>query len=269
MAQSSTPTVLEKIIAVKQQEVEENKSKIPTEVIESLVAEQTDFTRGFYNRLYEKAIKKQNAVIAEIKKASPSKGIIREDFDPIAIAKSYEEHGATCLSILTDRQFFKGDESYLDAARENTSLPVLRKDFIIDAYQIFESRAMGADCILLIAACLSHQQMRELTLLAYDLGMDVLVEVHNMAELDKTAGLPIRMLGINNRNLHDFSVDLSITVDLASQVPEEVLIVTESGILNKTDVSIMNASDIYTFLVGETLMRHDSPGAKLQELFYD
>lgn len=265
----STPTVLEKIIAVKHQEIEQSKKEVPLEIVESLIAEQNDFTRGFYNRLYEKISQQQNAIIAEIKKASPSKGIIREDFNPINIAKSYEEHGATCLSVLTDKEFFKGSELYLDQARESTHLPVLRKDFIVDEYQIFESRAMGADCILLIAACLSHQQMRDYSLLAYDLGMDVLVEVHDLKELDKTAGLPLRMLGINNRNLHDFSVDLSITIDLASQIPEEVLIITESGIVTKSDVSIMNASGIFGFLVGETFMRNDSPGQKLKELFYD
>ncbi len=261
------PTILEDIIAEKHREIEARQKSNPVELIENIIVEQNDVPRSFYQSLKRRIDNQQPAVIAEIKKASPSKGVIREDFDPVAIAKSYENAGAACLSVLTDEKFFQGSESYLDAAREATQLPVLRKDFIIDEYQVFEARAMGADCILLIAACLSPEQMFSLTRLAYDLGMDVLVEVHNVEELDKTAGLPIRMIGINNRNLHTFEVDLNTTFELSMLIPDNIMVISESGIADNNDVRLLTSAGIYGFLVGESMMRHDNPGEKLTELF--
>lgn len=261
------PTILEEIISEKQREVQRLQKESPLSLLEHLIAELADQPRGFYQALVGKVNKGENAVIAEIKKASPSKGLICEDFHPVRIAKSYEKHGAACLSVLTDEKFFQGSEAYLGVAREAVALPVLRKDFIIDSYQVYESRAMGADCILLIAACLSHDEMQSLTTLAYELGMDVLIEVHNPAELDKVIGIPVRMIGINNRNLHTFEVDLHTTIELATQLPAELLVVTESGIANKADVNLMNEHGIRSFLVGEHFMRHHEPGEKLADWF--
>lgn len=261
------PTILEKIIAEKYHEIAARSEKLPQELIEHMIAEMEETPRGFHRALADKVAKGDNAVIAEIKKASPSKGVIRENFDPVEIAINYEKHGAACLSVLTDEKFFQGSEAYLDAARDAVKLPVIRKDFIVDAYQVYESRAMGADCILLIAACLTHETMQSLTGLAYELGMDVLIEVHNQAELDKVAGIPVRMLGINNRNLHTFDVDLQTTITLAEQLPKELLVITESGIATKEEVTLMNQHGIHSFLVGESLMRHPKPGEKLAALF--
>lgn len=264
------PSILQEIIEEKYREIKVRREKSPQALIEHLIADSDDIPRGFYQALLAKAANKENAVIAEIKKASPSKGVICEDFDPVRIAKSYQANGAACLSVLTDEKFFQGSEDYLDAAREAVSLPVIRKDFIVDAYQVYESRAMGADCILLIAACLSHQEMADLTALAYELSMDVLIEVHNQAELDKVKGIPVRMLGINNRNLHTFEVDLQTTIRLAQQLPDnpsELLVITESGIATSDDVALMNAHHIHGFLVGESMMRHSNPGEKLAQLF--
>ncbi len=261
------PSILEKIVAEKQQEVAQRSRKMPIELLENLIIEQNNVPRGFYNAMLKQREQGLPAVIAEIKKASPSKGIIRDEFDPLDIALDYEKHGATCLSVLTDEAFFQGSDSFLDIAREATKLPVLRKDFIIDEYQVFEARMIGADCVLLIAACLTHDQMYQLTRLAYDLGMDVLVEVHDLDDLDKTAGLPVRMIGINNRNLHTFEVDLSVSFDLSLMIPSEVLVITESGISTPEEVRLLMSAGISGFLVGESLMRSDSPGEKLQELF--
>lgn len=264
------PSILQEIIEEKYREIKVRREKSPQALIEHLIADSDDIPRGFYQALLAKAANKENAVIAEIKKASPSKGVICEDFDPVRIAKSYQANGAACLSVLTDEKFFQGSEDYLDAAREAVSLPVIRKDFIVDAYQVYESRAMGADCILLIAACLSHQEMADLTALAYELSMDVLIEVHNQAELDKVKGIPVRMLGINNRNLHTFEVDLQTTIRLAQQLPDnpsELLVITESGIATSDDVALMNEHHIHGFLVGESMMRHSNPGEKLAQLF--
>lgn len=261
------PTILEEIIAEKHREIAQRQEKSPQALIEHLIAEMDDAARGFYRALAETVQRGENAVIAEVKKASPSKGVICEDFDPVRIAKSYEKHGAACLSVLTDEKFFQGSEAYLDAAREAVNIPVIRKDFIVDSYQVYESRAMGADCILLIAACLTHQEMLSLTNLAYELGMDVLIEIHNQAELDKVIGIPVRMLGINNRDLHTFEVDLQTTTTLAAQLPDELLVITESGIAKKDDVLLMNKHHIRSFLVGESFMRQADPGAKLAELF--
>lgn len=264
---SDIPSILKQIIAAKQTEVQDKMQTMPLAVIENMIADDQSSPRGFYNALTKKLDFGENGVIAEIKKASPSKGVIRQDFDSASIAKNYADNGAACLSVLTDEKFFQGSEIYLDEAKNACQLPVLRKDFIISEYQIFESRAMGADCVLLIASYLSHEKMMQLTRLAYDLAMDVLVEVHNLADLDKVAGLPVRMVGINNRNLHTFEVDLSVTVELTNQIPKEILVVTESGIATRDDVAIMNSSSVRCFLVGESLMRHANPGEKLAELF--
>jgi indole-3-glycerol phosphate synthase len=206
------------------------------------------------------------AVIAEIKKASPSKGVIRPDFDPAAIARSYAAGGATCLSVLTDRRFFQGDNDYLRQARQESDLPVLRKDFTVDEWQVLEAAAIGADCILLIAAALDDEQMARLEALALDLGLDVLVEVHDAAELQRALRLRTRLLGINNRNLHDFAVDLQTTLSLLSQVPEDRLLVTESGILAAADVALMRSHGVHAFLVGEAFMRAADPGQALRAL---
>ncbi|MBS9778212.1 MAG: indole-3-glycerol phosphate synthase TrpC [Gammaproteobacteria bacterium] len=261
------PSILEEIITQKQCEVAESIKTMPVEVIEHMIVENDLPVRSFYGSLKKNTDNNKNAVIAEIKKASPSKGIICEDFNSQRIAQSYEEHGACCLSVLTDEKFFQGSELYLDEARSATKLPVLRKDFIISEYQIFESRVMGADCILLIAACLSHQEMLQFTRLAYDLGMDVLVEIHNIEDLEKVVGLPIRMIGVNNRNLNTFEVDLSTTISLVEYLPPDIMVITESGITTRDDVELMNTIGVQTFLVGESLMKSDNPGHKLFELF--
>lgn len=207
------------------------------------------------------------AVIAEIKKASPSKGVLRADFHPSAIAASYERHGACCLSVLTDRDFFQGDDSYLQQARAACLLPVLRKDFIIDDYQVYEARVLGADCILLIVAALGDAHMQELSALAMQLGMDVLVEVHDAAELERALTLNTPLLGINNRNLRSFETRLETTLDLLNDIPDNRIVVTESGIYSTADVAQMQASGVHAFLVGEVFMRADDPGAELAKLF--
>ncbi len=262
----NTPDILKKIIARKEVEISERKKLIsPDEIMEKAYADRN--TRDFFTALKTKADKKENAIIAEIKKASPSKGVLRENFNPVEIAKSYEKHGATCLSILTDKDFFQGDEKYLIDARAAVSLPVLRKEFIIDAYQVFEARAMGADCILLIAACLNDRQLEDLSMLAVSLSMDVLVEVHDLEELKRTMQLRLPMVGINNRNLRTFEVSLQTTIDLLQEINDDTLVVTESGILASEDVELMHEHDIYTFLVGEAFMRQDNPGVALEQIF--
>ena len=211
----------------------------------------------------------QSAVIAEIKKASPSKGIIRNNFDPVAIAKSYEDSGAACLSILTDIQYFMGDPKYLMQVKSQTNLPILRKDFIIDPYQIYESRALGADCILLIVAALEYERMKELEEIAYSLNMSVLVEAHNQEELDLALKLDTPLIGINNRNLKTFEVSLETSVRLVQHIISDKrrIPITESGIFNVKDVELMNHNHIFTFLVGETFMRDEDPGKSLEKLF--
>ena len=260
--------ILDKIVAVKQNEVAAAQKKVPLAAIRA-DAESRVLTRDFVGALRAKVAAGQAAVIAEIKKASPSKGVIREHFAPADIAQSYARHGAACLSVLTDERFFQGSAAYLQQARAACALPVLRKDFMIDEYQVVEARAMGADCILLIAACLSDSQMAELEACAMALGMDVLVEVHDGDELDRALRLKTPLLGINNRNLRSFEVTLDTTLALLPRVPADRLLVTESGILARADVQRMRAAHVHAFLVGEAFMRADDPGAALAALFAD
>lgn len=263
----SLPTVLEKIVARKVEEVAERRARAPLAEVEAL-ARAADAPRGFARAMQVQAARKQAAVIAEVKKASPSKGVLREHFVPAEIARSYEEGGATCLSVLTDVDFFQGGDAYLQEARAACQLPVIRKDFLIDPYQVVEARALGADCVLLIAACLEDGQMRELAATAKDMGLDVLVEVHDGAELERALQLETPLLGINNRNLHTFDVSLETTLDLLPRVPRDRLVVTESGILTRADVELMEISGVYAFLVGEAFMRAENPGAELRRLFF-
>ncbi|NYT62643.1 indole-3-glycerol phosphate synthase TrpC [Alcaligenaceae bacterium] len=224
--------------------------------------------RGFARAIENKIALGKPAVIAEIKKASPSKGVIRENFNPVDIASSYAAHGAACLSVLTDVKFFQGSYDYLRQARAACTLPVLRKDFMIDPYQIVHARAIGADCILLIVAALAPQQLREFEDIATELGMDVLVEVHDRAELDLALELKTSLVGINNRNLRSFETSLQTTLDLLSAIPEGKRVITESGILTVDDVKLMRDNNVQAFLVGEAFMRAEEPGAALQELFF-
>jgi indole-3-glycerol phosphate synthase len=258
--------ILQRIVAVKREEIAEAKRLCDAAAMrrEALVQPPA---RDFVGALRAKLGARQAAVIAEIKKASPSKGVIREHFVPAEIAASYARRGAACLSVLTDRQFFQGDAGYLQQARAACSLPVLRKDFMIDAYQVDEARAWGADCILLIAACLDDAQMAELEAQALDLGMAVLVEVHDGDELGRALRLKTPLLGINNRNLKTFEVTLDTTLGLLPRVPAERLLVTESGILGRADVQRMRAAGVHAFLVGEAFMRAEDPGAALADLF--
>ena len=258
--------ILNKIIAVKRQEVAEAISRKPLSAMRQ-DAESRVNTRDFVGALRAKIAAGKPAVIAEIKKASPSKGVLRADFIPADIAQSYAEFGAACLSVLTDQQFFQGSIDYLKQARASCSLPVLRKDFIIDAYQVYESRVMGADCILLIAACLDDAQLKTLEALAMSLDMAVLVEVHDEAELARALKLKTPLIGINNRNLNTFEVSLDVTLSLMGQVPAERLLVTESGVMNPQDVKRLRDAKINAFLVGEAFMRADEPGEALAELF--
>ncbi|CAI8791235.1 MULTISPECIES: indole-3-glycerol phosphate synthase TrpC [Pseudomonas] len=264
----SVPTVLENILARKVEEVAERSARVSLAELESL-AKAADAPRGFAKALLDQAKLKEPAVIAEIKKASPSKGVIRENFVPADIAKSYEKGGATCLSVLTDIDYFQGADLYLQQARAACKLPVIRKDFMIDPYQIVEARALGADCVLLIVSALDDVKMAELAAVAKGVGLDVLVEVHDGDELEralKTLDTPL--VGVNNRNLHTFEVNLETTLDLLPRIPRDRLVVTESGILNRADVELMEISDVYAFLVGEAFMRAESPGTELQRLFF-
>ncbi len=258
--------ILDKIVAVKHQEVAEAQGRRPLAQVRQ-DAESRVVTRDFLGALRRKVAAGQAAVIAEVKKASPSKGVLRPDFIPADIAQSYAEHGAACLSVLTDRQFFQGSVDYLKQARASCDLPVLRKDFMVDAYQVYEARAMGADCILLIAACLDDAQMRDLEALAHGLGMAVLVEVHDGAELERALQLKTPLVGINNRNLKTFEVSLDTTLGLLGRLPADRLLVTESGIATAADVQRLRSAGVQAFLVGEAFMRAEDPGAALAELF--
>ena len=266
----STPDILQRIVATKHEEVAAAQKKISLADMR-YDAESRVLTRDFEGALRAKLAKGQAAVIAEVKKASPSKGVLRADFIPADIAQSYAEGdgriSAACLSVLTDRQYFQGQPDYLKQARASCSLPVLRKDFMVDPYQVYEARAMGADCILLIAACLDDAQMQDLEALAHGMNMGVLVEVHDASELDRALKLKTRMVGINNRNLKSFEVSLQTTLDLLPRVPEDRLLVTESGILAQKDVQTMRDAGVHSFLVGEAFMRAPEPGLALAELF--
>lgn len=264
----SVPTVLEKILARKAEEVAARRAVVSLAEVER-EARAADAPRGFANALLEFAKRKEPGVIAEVKKASPSKGVLRENFDPVEIAQSYEAGGAACLSVLTDIDFFQGADHYLQQARAACSLPVIRKDFMIDPYQIVEARALAADCILLIVSALDDVQMAELAAVAKSVNLDVLVEVHDGDELDRALKvLDTPLVGINNRNLHTFDVSLETTLDLLPRIPRDRMVITESGILNRADVELMEISNVYGFLVGEAFMRASNPGAELQRLFF-
>ena len=258
--------ILKKILAVKAQEVAAALASLPLSAMRA-EAEQVAPARDFVGAIRNKIAAGQSAVIAEIKKASPSKGVIRADFRPAEIAQSYARHGAACLSVLTDEKFFQGRAEYLQQARTACELPVLRKDFMVDAYQIYQARAMGADAILLIAAALTLQQMQRFEALAHELGMAVLVEVHDGEELKVALQLSTPLIGINNRNLRTFEVSLQTTLGLLSAVPQDRIVVTESGIFTADDVQRMREHRVYSFLVGEAFMRADDPGAELARVF--
>ncbi len=258
--------ILNKIVAVKREEVAAALGKKPLAAMRA-DAESRVLTRDFEGAMRAKIAAGQAAVIAEIKKASPSKGVLRADFIPADIAQSYAEHGAACLSVLTEKQFFQGSVDYLKQARASCDLPVLRKDFMVDAYQVYEARAMGADAILLIAACLDDAQMADLEAIARGLDMAVLVEVHDRPELERALKLKTRLVGINNRNLRTFEVSLQTTLDMLPDVPADRLLVTESGILNAADVRRMRDANVHAFLVGEAFMRAAEPGEALAKLF--
>ena len=258
------PDILQEIVEEKWREVEDRQKRKPVSL---LLEKVTSEPRGFYSAIESRTKKGQNAVIAEIKKASPSKGIIRDNFEPVSIAKSYETAGAACLSVLTDSRFFKGSDEYLVDARLAVSIPVLRKDFIIDPYQIYEARCLGADCILLIVSILDKIRLKQFSDLAISLGMDVLVEVHDEEELELALEISPVLLGINNRNLRTFEVDLQVTLALLKKVPADTLVITESGIRTRQDVELMNENHVYGFLVGESFMRETDPGAMLSSLF--
>ena len=263
---AARPDILNKILARKQQEIEARQQQVSLADLQRQ-ADQASAPRGFVAALQIRVDRGQAAVIAEIKKASPSKGVIRENFDPVEIAKSYQAGGASCLSVLTDQDFFQGHEDYLVAARAACELPVIRKDFIVDPYQVVEARAIGADCILLIVAALEDEILAELHSQARSLGMDVLVEVHDRDELERALLLDLELIGINNRDLRTFDTSLDTTIELLELIPAGCLVVTESGIHSREDVALMRQHDVHAFLVGEAFMRKPDPGQGLQELF--
>jgi len=263
---AGTPDILKRILARKVEEIDERNRALDLRTI-SRRAVEADPPRGFYACLKRRTDAGLPAVIAEIKKASPSRGVLREDFDPAQIAASYARGGAAALSVLTDADFFKGADVYLQQARAACALPVLRKDFIIDPYQVYEARMLGADCILLIVAALGDVMLRELSQLAAQLGMDALIEVHDRAELERALRLPAPLIGINNRNLRSFETRLEVTLGLLELIPEDRLVVTESGIHTAEDVALMRSRGVNVFLVGEAFMRAAEPGERLAELF--
>ena len=258
--------ILNRILARKVEEIAERSARLPLAELRARVADQPD-TRGFAAALESCVEAGRAAVIAEIKKASPSKGVIRADFDPVAFAQSYQRGGASCLSVLTDVDFFQGADAHLQQVRAACGLPLLRKDFTIDAYQVYEARVIGADCILLIAAALDDETLMDLALLAADLDLDVLVEVHDGDELERALEIPAPLIGINNRNLRSFEVSLETSVNLRRNVPAERLLVSESGIATREDVAHLRTAGIHAFLVGEAFMRATDPGSELQRLF--
>jgi indole-3-glycerol phosphate synthase len=258
--------ILDRIIATKKQEVAARRSQVSLTELRRKTAD-VESPRGFAAALHDAATNHNPGVIAEIKKASPSKGVIREDFRPQDIARSYASHGATCLSVLTDEQYFQGSDAYLTAVHSAVSLPIIRKDFTIDEYQIVEARALGADAILLIVAALNIMQLTVLNQAARDLGLDVLIEVHNELELDAALSQQPKLIGINNRNLKTFETNLSTTIDLLDKIPDGVTVVTESGISSPADIRLMREHDVHCFLIGEAFMRAADPGAALEALF--
>jgi indole-3-glycerol phosphate synthase len=260
-------TILDRILTVKRGEIAAARARVPQAAIEKRASEAPP-ARDFVQAMRARIAAGHPAVIAEIKRASPSKGLLRVDFDPAAIAKSYESGGAACMSVLTDAEFFQGAPEHLVAARSACALPALRKDFVVEPYQVSESRAWGADCILLIAACLSVDQMLNLEALAVRLGMAVLVEVHDAVELKSALTLKTPLIGINNRNLRTFETRLETTLDLLAMVPADRVIVTESGIASREDVERLRSCGVHAFLVGETFMRATNPGAALASLFH-
>ncbi len=264
---SGTPDVLAKIVAHKRGEVDERQKLTSTmQMREHALSDMQNARRGFRRSLERTVAAQKPAVIAEVKKASPSKGIIREDFDPVWTAQRYTHNGAACLSVLTDEKFFQGNDSYLQVAREATTLPVLRKDFMIDEFQIYESRVLGADCVLLIAAILNDAEMMHFSDTAQQLGMDVLVEVHDAEEMQRALHLDNVILGVNNRNLRTFKTTLDTTLELLEMVPDGRMVVTESGIKDPADVHMMRSQGVDAFLIGESLMRAEDPGAALAKL---
>ncbi|MDC1310990.1 indole-3-glycerol phosphate synthase TrpC [Burkholderiales bacterium] len=265
---TKSPDILNKILQTKREEIKLTSGYRPLQDLQREVAAAPP-VRNFEKAIRAKIAGCGSAVIAEIKKASPSKGVIREDFDPITIAQSYEQHGAACLSVLTDRDYFMGAAEYLVAARSSTHLPVLRKDFIIDPYQIFEARCMGADCILLIVAALEQSQMLDLERVAIELGMSVLVEAHSKEEFSRAIELETPLIGVNNRDLRTFETSLETTFGLISALPKDRILITESGIHSQEDVLGMRERGVFAFLVGEAFMRQNDPGEALKSLFFD
>ncbi|MEH6471617.1 MAG: indole-3-glycerol phosphate synthase TrpC [Halopseudomonas sp.] len=267
----NTPTILLNILQRKHQEVAERSAQVSIEALQQQIelqqADPAYAPRGFVQSMLNSIADGRSAVIAEAKKASPSKGVIREDFNPEAIAASYQQGGASCLSVLTDVDFFQGSDAYLQQARAACQLPVIRKDFFVDPYQVYEARTLGADCILLIVAALDDEVLQQLNNLARSLGMDVLIEVHNAEELERALRVDAKLVGINNRDLHSFDVSLDNTYQLLDRIPDDCLVVTESGIVSREDVTAMRAHNVHAFLVGEAFMRAEDPGQQLQQLF--
>ncbi|MFV1992461.1 MAG: indole-3-glycerol phosphate synthase TrpC [Acidiferrobacterales bacterium] len=261
-----TPDILKKILTRKREEVNERLGKVSLAELKEKAREPGP-VRGFERAIRNRLETNQTAIIAEIKKASPSKGVLRENFQPDAIARSYAANGATCLSVLTDIDYFQGCDAYLQTASAACSLPVLRKDFFIDPYQVYEARALGADCILLIVSVLNDHQLVTLATLASELDLDVLIEVHDAGELERALRLDLKLIGINNRNLRTFETNLATTTSLLQQIPEDKIVITESGIHNKADVKYMRDNGVNAFLIGEAFMRADDPGKKLAQLF--
>ena len=259
-------TILDDILAHKRQEIAAQKQRVDMDTLVANISASNDVPRGFMKALQARVAIGGTAVIAEVKKASPSMGVIRASFDPVAIAESYAAAGATCLSVLTDEKYFQGSGRYLRLIRAAVGLPLLRKDFIVDEYQIVEARALGADAILLIVAALSDDELAAFTRLAHDLGLDVLVEVHDETECERALKLPLRVIGVNNRNLHDFSVSLDTTRRIKAMVPPDYLVVSESGIHTRADIDALQADGVSAFLVGGALMQADDPGAALAAL---
>ena len=257
--------ILDKILSTKVLEVNQAKSIKSIDEVKDEI-NQTSKPRDFIEAIKDKHQNSLPAVVAEIKKASPSKGVIRSNFNPDSIAKSYELGGAACISVLTDKEYFQGDPRFIEVVKNNCSLPVLRKDFIIDSYQVYESRALGADCILLIASALNIDELKKFESIANNLGMAVLVEVHNEEELQKAILLDTPLVGINNRNLKTFEVSLNTSIDLVTRIPNDRIPITESGIFKHSDIKLMNDNKIFTFLVGEAFMRDDNPGQSLKKL---